>query len=160
MKELTENDIAPLWDGYGGGFFSGWASDYRAAFVRFANAILSRFGGKIVVDGRACVSESEARERERTAFNIGWLERESFPHREPQRTRDRIRENRYPSLSPEPRTVTLSDGSEWWLARDENRRGRWMREELTCSRNVDSGPSCQTAEDFEKCATLLREEEK
>lgn len=63
MKPLTESDIAPLWNAEIG---QSTAAALHLAFTlepqaRFANAILSKFGGGL--------SEGEVRERERRAWN-------------------------------------------------------------------------------------------
>lgn len=154
MKPLTEQDIAPLWDEVASPEFVApfmkLIGSSRVIVVRLANMILAKFGG---------LSEGEVREKERRAWNQC---RVSFhASHVPQLGMScdttelhKAKEFFYPSLTPQPRTVTLSDGVTWEREKD----GSWIGRGKV--NRVYTMPHCVTPDDFEQCAKLLRESKK
>lgn len=154
---LTEQDVAPLWGEFASptGITGISTTVPNNPLVRFANAVLAKFGG---------VSETEAREKERAAFALGgqWFYEMAKPCEPAEGTVTKFfakRDEVLPSLPPPRKTVTLSTGAVYWRS-----LGRWQGD-VPCP-DIASGklcafgpPICVTAEDFDKCAALLREEE-
>ena len=110
-----------------------------------ADAVLERFGG---------ISPEEKREAERAAYKDGWWMSKSSSALGSATAMEDTRDIRFPSLTPEPPTVTLSKGvyrrvdARGWQFK--TRHGEWQHV---------SYPLCGNAEDFEKCRDLLRAEE-
>lgn len=126
----------------------------RQDLEAFASAILERFGG---------CSPEEKREAEREAAR--WGATTGASGRENQyRGIDKFAgwqqalDKKYPSLTPEPPTVTLSNGEEY---RRSNRCWQWKPkgDSHWSELSNEYTPACETAEDFEKCRDLLRAEE-
>lgn len=165
-SRLTEQDVAPLWDRHRRELdrdlpLEQCVPGFRGTVVAFANAVLARFWRSYIPPegipfNGPCVSKAEARERERAAFALGWQNGAgpvSMRHAEFAAQQNRC----FPSLLPKRKTVTLSDGSTWW--RGGNVRWWWHRPEIAGDMSGEGPPTCVTAEDFELCAKLLREEE-
>lgn len=100
------------------------------------------------------VTEEDARERERVAYRMGWLDTPLHNGRESDMVNGL--ERRYPSLVQKPKTVTLSNGMTYRLAKVTG--FPWARVDLDGEEYIEQ-PRCLSVEDFEKCAALLREEE-
>jgi hypothetical protein len=152
MKELTAAEVGPIWDEVRGEAHSSWnaaQSCCGSALVRFANELLGRWSpriGEFVVRG-GC-SASEARERERIAFMQG-------AHAGVPALTDsslaRECNNRYPSLLPaKAGPIELHSGQ--WTYLPGEPVNPWVLNDLARY----STPACHTAEEFEKCAALLR----
>lgn len=140
-SKLTEQDVAPLWakanDEEGGQF------NPRAVVAMFANDVLMKWGG---------VSEAEAREREREAFTEGANAHRGSYGQNVSEFVAAVKESRYPLLLPKRPTVILSTGE--WEAKSDHHGGFDWRSTDTIE--WVGYPKCVTAEDFEKCAALVR----
>jgi hypothetical protein len=160
VKRLSESDISPLWDapehgGYAcGRDFYSHAPLHRARILRFATAVLERFGG---------ISEADARERERAVYAEGGIEMQWLmgKHLEDGEWHDALvgkelarrfferRDERHPSLLPTPRTIAL-----YGLTFSYTKELGWQDAD---HRDFPNGPYCRTPEDFEACARIMRE---
>ncbi len=143
MKPLTEQDICPLWDeNRPPHFWCDWThftGTNKKHTLQFVNAVLAKFGG---------LSEGEVRERERAAWNnLASYAVCVSDKAECDLRRDRL----YPSVPPQPRTVTLSTGVFTYT-----KAAGWYGS----LGGYPNGPHCHTADDFEQCAKVMRESEK
>jgi hypothetical protein len=226
VKLLTEEDVAPLWDAQSPPielrFIVSSRGDWRGTIVKFANAVMEKFGphpgpegaryavwkhgwdsfnlllnrrfgshpakdwGKLwpsheemeiecarasawtlkpsdPVDG--FVRETEARERERKAWDFGFACCGAYPN--DATFAMKRRDQSYPSLCGKPRTVRLSDGRTYkYDTRDIDGSRLWLYVSAPATKArgegwspCDGSPTCYTSEDFRKCAELLEQEE-
>ncbi len=165
--KLTERNIAELLTYLDAGPL---LSLPGGCLLSFSNRVLARFGERMCERSHSTgsVTEAEARERERGAFgtgaawgslNVGGTHLVTI-HDDWNAAQNRERDARYPSLTPTPRTVTLSTGETHWYTKGLGWQGDVPCPEIGGGKLCSFGPPrCVTLADFEACAKAMGEAE-
>jgi len=154
MTVPTNEDIRRLWDNarvsHDVPRYGDLSPDVRVTALHFARRALSLFG----------ISEEKARDFERIAYALGWLDGDSAISEEKMK---RTRDVRYALLKQPPavrREVKLSTGAVYWRV-----GGTWQGTVKVPGVGASGEmaafgpPICVTADDFAKCAALLKQVE-
>ena len=155
MTVPTNGDIGRLWDNarvsHDVPRYGDLLPDVRATALHFARRARSLFG----------VSEKKARVLERIAYRLGWLDSDSSISEERMK---RTRDVRYALLEQPPAArpvVELSTGAVYWRVGD-TWQGTVKVPGVGASGEMAAfgPPTCVTADDFAKCAELLKDAER